>query len=41
MALRWPVFLSELRSSMLRSDGAVSAVCVVFMAMIDVVVSWW
>jgi hypothetical protein len=41
MELRRPVFVSGLRSSMLRSDGAVSAVYVVFVAMIDVVVSWW
>ena len=38
MALRRPVFLAGLRSSMMRSDGAVGEVCAEFVVMIGVVV---
>ena len=38
MALRRPAFLVGLRSSMMRSDGAVGAVCAEFVVMINVVV---
>jgi hypothetical protein len=36
IALRQPIYLPRLRSSIIRIDGAVGAVCVVFVAMVVV-----